>query len=163
MKRLFALALSLVLFLNALCGCAALEEIAGEILDYSFEEETAGAPEEKPAEDGVYTSRDEVALYLVTYGRLPQNFITKEEAQALGWPGGDLEPYAPGKCIGGDRFGNYEKRLPTDRSYRECDIDTLGKKSRGTKRLIWSDDGWIYYTSDHYETFTALYQNGVAL
>ena len=75
----------------------------------------------------------------------------------MGWNGGSLEPYAPGKCIGGDYFGNYEGILPKGRSYHECDIDTLGAKSRGAKRLVYSDDGLIYYTSDHYNTFTLLY------
>ena len=111
------------------------------------------------AEDGEYTSRDEVALYLHTYGHLPSNFITKKEAQALGWEGGKLEPYAPGKSIGGDYFGNYEGLLPKKkgRKYFECDIDTQGKKSRGAKRIIWSNDGLIYYTDDHYESFELLY------
>lgn len=107
-------------------------------------------------EHGVYTSKDDVALYIHTFGKLPENFITKKEAQALGWQGGSLEPYAPGKCIGGGYFGNYEGTLP-DGDYRECDIDTLGRKSRGAKRLVYSDDGRIYYTDDHYETFTQLY------
>ena len=108
-------------------------------------------------EDGTYTTKEDVALYIHTYGRLPDNFITKKEAQNLGWPGGDLEPYAPGKCIGGSRFGNYEGLLPEGRSYTECDIDTLGAKSRGAKRIVFSDDGLIYYTEDHYESFELLY------
>lgn len=107
-------------------------------------------------ENGSYTSKDDVSLYLHTYGELPDNFITKGEAQALGWEGGSLEPYAPGKCIGGDKFGNYEGLLP-DGSYYECDIDTLGKKSRGAKRIVYSADGSIYYTEDHYESFELLY------
>ena len=106
--------------------------------------------------DGSYTSKEDVALFLHLYGELPQNFITKKEAQNLGWSGGSLEKYAPGKCIGGDKFGNYEGLLPAGK-YHECDIDTLGKKNRGAKRLIYSDDGRIYYTEDHYETFTLLY------
>ncbi len=110
-------------------------------------------------ENGSYTSRDDVALYIHTYGHLPQNFITKKEAQELGWSGGSLEPYAPGKCIGGSRFGNYEGLLPEKdgRSYTECDIDTLGASSRGAKRIVFSNDGLIYYTDDHYESFTLLY------
>lgn len=110
-------------------------------------------------ENGVYTSKEDVALYLHLYGRLPHNFITKKEAQALGWSGGSLEPYAPGKCIGGGRFGNYESSLPQKqgRSYTECDIDTLGARSRGAKRIVFSNDGLIYYTGDHYETFELLY------
>ena len=106
--------------------------------------------------DGTYTTAEDVSLYLWTYGELPDNFITKNEARSLGWEGGSLEPYAPGKCIGGDRFGNYEEILPTDRKYRECDIDTLGATKRGAKRLVFSDD-LIYYTEDHYESFTLLY------
>ena len=109
-------------------------------------------------ENGIYTTKEDVALYIYTYGKLPQNFITKSEARRLGWSGGSLEPYAPGKCIGGDRFGNYEELLPTNHKYLECDIDTLGAKSRGAKRIVFSTDGQlIYYTDDHYESFTLLY------
>ena len=109
-------------------------------------------------EYGIYDSKDEVALYIVTYDKLPSNYITKKEAKKLGWSGGSLESYAPGKCIGGDYFGNYEGNLPEDTKYHECDIDTLGKKSRGAKRIVYSDDGYIYYTEDHYETFELLYE-----
>ena len=108
-------------------------------------------------EYGTYTTMEDVALYIHTYGKLPGNFITKNQARKLGWEGGSLEPYAPGKCIGGDRFGNYEGLLPTDRTYTECDIDTLGARSRGAKRIVFSNDGLIYYTDDHYESFTLLY------
>lgn len=125
-----------------------------------------GTSEEKPDsgeyanapldEAGSYTSAEDVALYLETYDELPDNFITKEEARDLGWSGGSLEPYAPGMCIGGDYFGNYEGVLP-EGEYWECDIDTLGARGRGAKRLVYSEDGRIYYTEDHYETFTLLY------
>ena len=109
--------------------------------------------------NGSYNSKDEVALYIHQYGTLPGNYITKREAEALGWPGGSLEPYAPGKSIGGDRFGNYEGLLPEapGRKYTECDIDTQGKSSRGAKRIVFSNDGLIYYTEDHYESFELLY------
>ena len=82
--------------------------------------------------------------------------MTKKEARALGWNGGSLEDYAPGMCIGGDRFGNREGRLP-DGNYYECDIDTLGRSRRGAKRLIFDERGNIYYTKDHYQSFTQLY------
>lgn len=110
-------------------------------------------------ENGSYTSKDDVALYIHQYGHLPSNFITKKDAEALGWQGGSLEPYAPGKSIGGSRFGNYEGLLPKaqGRTYTECDIDTQGAKSRGAKRIVFSNDGLIYYTDDHYESFTLLY------
>lgn len=107
--------------------------------------------------DGVYTSKEDVALYIHTYGCLPRNFMTKQEARALGWVDGSLEEFAPGMCIGGDRFGNYEGLLPEDRDYTECDIDTLGASKRGAKRIVFSDDGLIFYTDDHYESFELLY------
>lgn len=110
-------------------------------------------------ENGSYTTKEDVSLYIHQYGKLPSNFITKKQAESLGWVGGSLEAYAPGKCIGGNRFGNYEGLLPDapGRSYTECDIDTLGKSSRGAKRIVFSNDGLIYYTGDHYQTFELLY------
>ncbi|MBQ6465439.1 MAG: ribonuclease [Oscillospiraceae bacterium] len=110
-------------------------------------------------EDGSYTSAADVALYLHAYGRLPANFITKAEAEQAGWPGGSLEKYCPGKCIGGDRFGNREGKLPDapGRVWYECDINTLGASKRGAERLVFSNDGLIYYSPDHYESFTRLY------
>ena len=124
--------------------------------DTETQPETVTIPENDIiAEDGEYTSKDDVALYIHIYGRLPKNFITKTEAQKLGWSGGGLDGYADGKCIGGDYFGNYEGNLPkkNGRKYYECDIDTLHAKSRGAKRIIFSNDGLIFYTEDHYETF----------
>jgi len=114
------------------------------------------SPTEAPAS---YTSKDEVALYIHLHGRLPDNFITKSQARALGWTGGSLESYAPGCCIGGDTFGNREGLLPDapGRTWKECDIDTLGKGSRGAKRIVFSNDGLIYYTDDHYQSFELLY------
>ena len=114
-------------------------------------------PESSIAEDGSYTTKEDVALYIHTYGKLPQNFITKKQARELGWGGGSLEPYAPGMCIGGDRFGNYEGLLPDGHSYTECDVNTLGASSRGAERIVFSSDGLIYYTGDHYASFTLLY------
>ena len=124
------------------------------------EDDGSGQTEDAlPDENGTYTSKEDVALYIHTYGHLPNNFITKKQAQALGWSGGSLEPYAPGMCIGGSHFGNFEGLLPEakGRSYTECDIDTLGASSRGGKRIVFSNDGLIYYTGDHYESFELLY------
>ena len=126
----------------------------------------AGAEDDAPyedlpaiAEDGSYNSMEDVSLYLHTYDHLPDNYITKQEARDLGWSGGSVERYAPGCAIGGDRFGNREGLLPSEkgRTYHECDIDTIGETSRGAKRIIFSSDGLIYYTEDHYESFTLLY------
>lgn len=117
---------------------------------------------EAPAvsEDGRYSSKEEVALYIHLYGHLPGNYLTKREAEALGWSGGSVERYAgEGAAIGGSRFGNYEGLLPEKegRTYTECDIDTVGSSSRGPKRIVFSNDGLIYYTEDHYQSFELLY------
>ena len=111
----------------------------------------ASAAAREVVRDGEYTSKDDVARYIKQFGALPRNFITKSQARALGWRGGPLESYAPGKSIGGDRFGNYERRLPAG-SYRECDIDTRGKP-RGAKRIVFTPERRVYYTDDHYKTF----------
>lgn len=111
------------------------------------------------SEDGEYTTKEDVALYIHLYGHLPSNFVTKKQAQSQGWKGGSLENYFPGCSIGGDVFGNREGLLPKKdgRKYYECDIDTKGAKSRGAKRIVFSNDGLVYYTDDHYESFTLLY------
>lgn len=172
MKKIIS-ALLVLCMLFSLTGCGIALEVADILLNTDWDtsdEVTEGTvvypdettPEDEPPaidEHGSYTSKEDVALYLHTYGRLPENFMTKDEARDLGWEGGSLEPYAPGMCIGGDRFGNYEGLLPKapGRTYTECDIDTLGASSRGAKRIVFSNDGLIYYTDDHYESFTLLY------
>ena len=107
--------------------------------------------------DGSYTSPEDVAEYIHTFGTLPQNFITKKEAQNLGWNSsdGNLQDVAPGMSIGGDKFGNREGILP-EGNYHECDVNYQGGY-RGAERLVYSDTGEIYYTNDHYQTFTQLY------
>lgn len=135
----------------------ATEKQTEKVTQKATQKATQATTAAKLDEKGTYTSKDDVALYLHTYGKLPSNFITKAEAQKLGWPGGSLEPYAKGKCIGGDKFGNAEGLLPKGEQYYECDIDTLGAKSRGAKRLVFTKSGSIYYTEDHYETFKKLY------
>lgn len=135
-------------------------EAVPEDADAAGTEETDGdAPgaELTVEKDGTYTSREEVALYIHTYGKLPSNYITKKKAEQLGWDSsrGNLWDVAPGMSIGGGHFGNYEGNLP-DGDYRECDIDYEGGY-RGAKRIVYSDDGRIYYTEDHYNTFEQLY------
>ena len=110
-------------------------------------------------EDGEYDQKDELALYLHLYGHLPDNFVTKKQAEAAGWSGGSLERILPGKCIGGDVFGNREGALPRakGRKWTECDVNTRGRSSRGPERIVFSNDGLIYYSPDHYESFELLY------
>ena len=171
-KQLTAWLLALVM-LFSLVGCGADVPVQDETnLPQQEQQDAQNAPSEDADTlsdddasapqidgDGAYTTKDDVALYIHTYGHLPHNFITKKDAQTLGWPGGSLEPYAPDKCIGGSRFGNYEGLLPEadGRTYTECDIDTLGADSRGAKRIVFSNDGLIYYTEDHYKSFELLY------
>jgi hypothetical protein len=171
MRKLLALFLALLTVIG-LVGCTDVGIIGGDdgntqiyIGDISIsleESEISDETDPKPAllpEDGWYYSAEDVAEYLYTYGTLPENFITKSEARDLGWEGGSVEPYAPGYAIGGDKFGNREGILPKadGRQYYECDIDTEGQTSRGAKRIVFSNDGLIYFTEDHYETFILLY------
>jgi len=165
---LFALIAALV-FLFTGCGSPAAGSpadgsiAAGSSANGAAVSESVPSPtaaiQTAPDEAGAYTTKEDVALYIHVYGHLPDNFITKSQARALGWEGGGLDDYAAGKCIGGDRFGNYEGLLPEadGRTYAECDINTLGADSRGAERIIFSSDGLIYYTADHYESFTLLY------
>lgn len=146
LKKLGVLSLILLL-LTAFVSCGGADDISQTTAVTGLDQ------------NGSYTAAEDVAAYLHVYGELPVNFITKAEARDLGWNGGGLEDYAPGCCIGGDKFGNYEGSLPEadGRRYFECDINTLGKDSRGAERLVFSNDGLIYYTPDHYETFQLLY------
>lgn len=151
------------------------EEIGGEIVD-GFVEDILGTAESGSAQTEIgetadeeelsvefgkeYSDRDHVALYIHLYEELPPNYITKNEARDLGWDSGkgNLWEIAPGKSIGGDYFGNREGLLPKKkgRSYYECDIHYEGGY-RGGERIVFSDDGLVYYSEDHYENFVLLY------
>ena len=115
-------------------------------------------PEATPA--GPIIEPQAIADYLFVYGRLPDNFLTKKEAQALGWDSyrNYVSDVAPGMSIGGDRFGNYEGLLPkkSGRQYYECDCYYTGGK-RNAYRIIFSNDGLVFYTEDHYRTFTEMH------
>lgn len=173
MKKLLSslLVLAVLLLLSVamdkLVGDQSISELVGSADVAQSQEaalpETAGDGEGGAAadiaEDGEYTSKEDVALYIHTYGHLSSNFVTKRQAQSAGWSGGSLEGYLPGCSIGGDRFGNREGLLPdkAGRTWTECDINTMGADSRGAERIVFSNDGLIYYTGDHYESFTLLY------
>lgn len=147
-KRLTALLLTALLLAAALLtGCADSAQAARPVGAQAFVS--------LPVEGEAYYDLENVVLYLELYGELPDNYITKQEARALGWTGGSVEDYLPGTAIGGDSFGNREGLLPKarGRSYTECDIDTDGYGSRGSRRLVFSSDGLYFYTKDHYESF----------
>ena len=124
--------------------------------------ESTVAPTRGPTveQDGWYTSKEEVALYIHTYKRLPGNFISKTKARERGWVAseGNLDEVCPGMSIGGSRFYDDDGQLPYKKSRRwtECDINYHGG-FRGPERIVFSNDGLIFYTGDHYETFEQLY------
>lgn len=158
MKRL----LSLFLILAILFSFSACSFTDTALPDSSPQATIDTQPSETEAlldEDGTYDSKEDVALYLYQYGKLPQNFMTKSEAKAQGWRGGALSNTLPGKCIGGDLFQNREGLLPkkAGRQYYECDIGTLSSTARGAMRIVFSNDGLVYYTDNHYESFELLY------
>lgn len=170
--RVLGVLLALLMLFTAACGvyeAAApdnsesydLPELPSKVMEAAPEEEADTAPEEIPDDrlplyGEYYYDLTNVVLYLEAYGELPGNYITKNEARKLGWTGGSVEDYQEGAAIGGDSFGNREGLLPTadGRRYTECDIDTDGYSSRGSRRLVFSNDGLYYYTSDHYESFS---------
>ena len=111
-------------------------------------------------ESAYYYEKDDAALYLYTYNKLPENYIKKSEANKLGWDSqkGNLWDVADGYVIGGDNFGNREKLLPVKegRKYFEADVNYQGGY-RGPERIVYSNDGLVFYTEDHYESFEQLY------
>ncbi len=178
MKRFWSLLLALFLTLGVLAGCANARQDAAQPTAkpsvnaaQTNKQTTANATAKASmntrgngsklqiSESAAYTDKEHVAAYINEFAKLPHNYITKNEAKKLGWQTkGTLDKVAPGKSIGGDRYGNYEGRLPAKngRSWWECDIDYV-KGSRNAKRLVFSSDGLIYYTGDHYKSFTRLY------
>lgn len=113
--------------------------------------------------DAAKTTLKDVSKAYFKEGKLPDNFITKENAKALGWDPakGNLAEVAPGKSIGGDIFSNRPVKgvrpLPDapGRVWYEADLNYQGGY-RGSERLIYSNDGLIYYSGDHYKTFQML-------
>ena len=128
--------------------------IGGDTTTIFIETESSGE-KNVPVEGEYYYDLENVVLYLYYYDELPDNYITKKEARALGWEGGTPERYLEGSAIGGDSFGNREGLLPAGK-YTECDLYTLGKDERGAERLVFTDDEY-YYTGDHYASFTQIW------
>lgn len=143
-------------FIDEEASSQVIEEEIGDIEEIKDREEEV----EDISEDGRYKTKEEVALYIHSFNKLPSNFITKKEASDLGWESskGNLWDVTDQMSIGGDRFGNREKRLPIKegRLYYECDLNYEGAY-RGAERIVYSNDGLVYYTGDHYESFTLLY------
>ena len=171
-RRLMALALALMLALAGLSFAAAedwrdmLRGLYGLSSDYEAEQDAVDSEEQTKVETEFelpVTDPQQIVNYLGIYGELPENFITKNEAKDLGWDSryNYVGEVAPGKSIGGDRFGNYEGQLPEKkgRTWYECDANYRGRK-RGAERVLYSSDGLYYYTDDHYQTFTQMFPEG---
>ncbi len=122
-------------------------------------------------ESGLYTTKDSVAAYLCKFDKLPSNYVGKNEGKSLyeSKTGNTFEKWnfnpwtTIGEMIGGDTFNNHADDPNPDRyhpslpegDYLEADVE-YSAKNRGTKRLIYQSDCVIYYTADHYETFSKL-------
>lgn len=164
MKKRIILSILLILSISLfLIGCEDVDNFIGtlESTDTPMESDINEELDEFRIDpDGSYNTLDEVSLYIHEYIKLPNNFITKKEASELGWESnkGNLWDVTDEKSIGGDRFGNREGLLPKSegRQYYECDINYEGGY-RGPERIVYSNDGLIYYTEDHYKTFTLIY------
>lgn len=120
------------------------------------------APTQAPQQTAI-TAPQDIADYIFAHGTLPDNFLTKNEARQLGWDSSQnyVSDVAPGYSIGGDKFGNYEGLLPdaSGRKWYEADANyTTGP--RGAERILYSSDGLVYYTNDHYQTFTEMHPSG---
>ena len=149
-KIAFILSLIIALFL--------MGSVSAGFFDFlNFGDDSDSSIDVNVTEDGQYCTVDEVAAYIKEYHKLPSNYINKSEAKSLGWEGGPLAKFAPGKSIGGDVFSNRQGILPKiDGVYIECDINANGT-SRGAERIVFSTvDYKIYYTSDHYNSFVEL-------
>lgn len=172
-RGLLLLAMLLVVSLLLSCCSASALETAKRNRNRSkptatpvVSETASPAPEAQAAPEREPGPRDEaqrIADYLFENGRLPDSFLTKKEAQALGWDSrfNYVSDVAPGMSIGGDYFGNYEGQLPKvkGRRYYEADCFYTGGK-RNAYRIIYSDDGHVWYTGDHYQTFEELFPTG---
>lgn len=169
MKKIFVLLAALVFVVSVFVGCGGSKKqdtakpttitqqnINNNKTDKANANVSANSNKLKIDKNGKYSDKESVAKYIYQYKTLPSNYITKGEAKKLGWQTkGTLDKVAPGRSIGGDRYGDYENKLPkaSGRKWTECDIDYV-KGNRNAKRIIFSNDGLIYYTNDHYKTFT---------
>ena len=154
-KRLLTILAALIVALLAGMG---IIDLPGE--DAAPAALPTAAVQAQTVQSGPIIEPQAIADYLFEHGELPENFITKSEAKELGWDSRYhyVSDAAPGKSIGGDRFGNYEGLLPKSRgrTYYECDCWYI-EGPRNAYRLIFSYDGLYYYTEDHYQTFTQLF------
>lgn len=102
----------------------------------------------------VITKAETVISYVKTNHHLPDFYLTKNEAKKQGWnpSKGNLCEVLPGKAIGGDYFNNREKQLPSSEKYFEADVN-YNCGNRNADRIIFTKNGDVYLTTDHYKSF----------
>jgi len=100
------------------------------------------------------TEEKTVINYIKQNHRLPDYYITKNEARKLGWNAskGNLCEVLPGRAIGGDKFGNRENQLPQGGKYYEADVN-YNCGNRNADRIIFTRNGEVYLTKNHYKSF----------
>lgn len=100
------------------------------------------------------TKAQTVISYVKINHRLPDFYLTKNEAKKQGWnpSKGNLCEVLPGKAIGGDHFSNREKQLPASEKYFEADVN-YSCGNRNADRIIYTESGDVYLTTDHYKSF----------
>ena len=95
--------------------------------------------------------------WLYYKNKLPVYYITKEQAKMLGWKNkkGNLAEVAPNKMIGGEPYKNKNKHLPDapGREWYEADISYVSGFRSDCDRILYSNDGLIFATCNHYEKF----------
>lgn len=162
-QKQFSFLTILLFFSSLLFGCELLAPVESGTAISEASQEMTQQTTQGVAEGEAYSTKEEVAEYLYLYGELPPNYLTKGEAEELGWDSreGNLWEVADGMSIGGDYFGNREGLLPDEpgRDYYEADINYQGGY-RNAERIVFSNDGLIFYTDDHYESFEQLYGEG---
>lgn len=153
-KKALSVSLSLIMTLVAMFSCFSFVS-AESFNDYSDSYSCS------VQEDESYDTPEQVAQYLYRYRHLPSNYVTKNQAKEKGWipKKGNLQEVIPGASIGGDRFSNRQQLVPAGHRWRECDVNYHGGR-RGAERLLYDDDcTMVYYTGDHYQTVTLMFNN----
>lgn len=114
------------------------------------------APTMRTKKAGTATQKgvDGADFYLKYLKKLPDYYVLKAFALSEGCKSTYkfIENAVPGKMIGGDLYKNKNGKLPQKGKWYEADLDYT-KGYRNSKRILWSDDGLIFVSYDHYQTF----------
>lgn len=119
----------------------------------SSEESTVAYSSDQQSIDQL-TEEKKVISYVKQNHKLPDYYITKNEARKQGWnpSRGNLCEVLPGRAIGGDKFSNREGNLPKGEQYFEADVN-YNCGNRNADRIVFTKDGDVYLTKNHYKSF----------